>query len=281
MVVAQLMLQKMRDEYFEERVPKSADQRHIMAMFLESEAQANDVIARIEDGEAFSEIAAELSLDDVTKEEEGDLGWLPREVLSLMIDNTVLEEYAFDAEVGVLSPPIFDETKEKSVGYWLIEVISIDDSVEPVEAQVRRMLLGSEQEALDIIAKLEAGEGFAELAAEFSLDAASNAAGGEITVSPDGTTAAFDEYVFGEDVELGVLSPPIRDTEGSSTGGYWLIEVVAIEDDRELDDDNRLVLKNNALNNWVEGLREDPDHVIVNNLDEEKKQWAVLYVIGG
>jgi parvulin-like peptidyl-prolyl isomerase len=281
MAVAQLMLQKMRDEYFEERVPKSADQRHIMAMFLESEAQANDVIARIEDGEAFSEIAAELSLDDVTKEEEGDLGWLPREVLSLMIDNTVLEEYAFDAEVGVLSPPIFDETKEKSVGYWLIEVISIDDSVEPVEAQVRRMLLGSEQEALDIIAKLEAGEGFAELAAEFSLDAASNAAGGEITVSPDGTTAAFDEYVFGEDVELGVLSPPIRDTEGSSTGGYWLIEVVAIEDDRELDDDNRLVLKNNALNNWVEGLREDPDHVIVNNLDEEKKQWAVLYVIGG
>jgi parvulin-like peptidyl-prolyl isomerase len=281
MAVAQLMLQKMRDEYFEERVPKSADQRHIMAMFLESEAQANEVIARIEDGESFSEIAAELSLDDVTKEEEGDLGWLPREVLSLMIDNTVLEEYAFDAEVGVLSPPIFDETKEKSVGYWLIEVISIDDSVEPVEAQVRRMLLGSEQEALDIIAKLEAGEGFAELAAEFSLDAASNAAGGEITVSPDGTTTAFDEYVFGEDVELGVLSPPIRDTEGSSTGGYWLIEVVAIEDDRELDDDNRLILKNNALNNWVEGLRDDPDNVIVNNLDEEKKQWAVLYVIGG
>jgi parvulin-like peptidyl-prolyl isomerase len=281
MVVAQLMLQKMRDEYFEERVPKSADQRHIMAMFLESEAQANEVIARIEEGEGFGELAAELSLDDTTKEAEGDLGWLPRDVLSLLIDSTVLEESAFSAEVGTLSPPIFDETKEKPVGYWLVEVISIDESVEPVEAQVRRMLLGSEQEANDIIAMLEEGEDFAELANEFSLDVASNENGGEITVSPDNTTAAFGDYVFGEDVELGVLSPPIRDTEGSSTGGYWLIEVVDSEEDRELDDENRLILKNDALNKWVESLRDDPDNVIVNHLDEEKIQWAVLYIVGG
>ena len=54
-----------------------------MAMFLESEAQANEVIARIEAGEDFGELAAELSLDDVTKEAEGDLGWCPLGVLPL------------------------------------------------------------------------------------------------------------------------------------------------------------------------------------------------------
>jgi parvulin-like peptidyl-prolyl isomerase len=272
---------KLRDEYFEELVPKYADQRHIMAMFLESEAQANDVIARIEGGESFTDLAAELSLDDVTKEAEGDLGWLPRDLLLMKIDSAVLEESAFSAEVGVLSPPIFDATSEKAVGYWLVEVISIDDSVDPVEAQVRRMLLGSEQEALDIITLLEDGEDFAELAAEFSLDTASNTTGGEITVSPEGTTTAFDDYVFGEDVEPGVLSSPIRDTGGSTMGGYWLIEVVDSEDDRELDEDNRLILKNDALNNWVEGLADDPDNVINNYLDEEKKQWAVEYILGG
>jgi foldase protein PrsA len=143
------------------------------------------------------------------------------------------------------------------------------------------MLLGSEQEALDIITLLEDGEDFAELANEFSLDTAFNTTGGEVTVSPEGTTTAFDDYVFGEDVELGVLSPPIRDTEGSTTGGYWLIEVVDSEDDRELDEDNRLILKNDALNNWVEGLKEDPDNVVFNYLDEEKKQWAVQYILGG
>jgi parvulin-like peptidyl-prolyl isomerase len=281
LATTQLLMRKMRDEYFEERVPTSADQRHIMAMFLESEAQANEVIARIGDGESFSELAADLSLDDVTEEAEGDLGWLPREVLLMKIDSTVLEENAFSAEVGVLSPPIFDEAREKSVGYWLIEVISIDDSVDPVQAQVRRMLLGSEQEALDITARLEAGEDFAELATLYSLDTTSINEGGEITVSPDSSTTAFDDYVFGEGVELGVLSPPIRDTEGTSQGGYWLIEVVESEDNRELDDDNRLILKNDALNNWLESLRDDPDNVINNYLDEEKMSWAVQYVQGG
>lgn len=285
MAVAQLLLQKVRDEYLGEQVPKFADQRHVMAMFLESEAQANEVIAGIEAGESFSELAAELSLDDTTKEAEGDLGWLPQGILPLTVDSDVLEESAFTIEVGTLSQPIPEETKEKAVGYWLVEVISVDNSVEPVQAQVRRMLLGSEQEALDIRARLEAGEDFAELAAEltaeFSLDTTSSTEGGEITVSAGGTTTAFDDYVFGEDVELGVVSPPIRDTEGSTTGGYWLIEVTESEDNREIDDDNRLILKNDALTSWLEGLRDDPDNVITSYLDEEKLNWAVLYVMGG
>jgi parvulin-like peptidyl-prolyl isomerase len=287
LAITQLLLGKVRDEYFEEQVPKFADQRHVMAMFLESEAQANEVIARIEVGESFTELAAELSLDSVTKEAEGDLGWLPQGVLPLKVDSEVLEENAFSIEVGTLSQPIPEETKEKAVGYWLIEVIEIIETDEEgeedgaVQAQVRRMLLGSEQEALDIIARLEAGEDFAELATEYSLDTASSAEGGEITVSPDGTTTAFDEYVFSEDVELGVLSQPIRDTDGSSLGGYWLIEVTESEADREIDDDNRLILKNDALTSWLEELRDDPDNVINNYLDEEKLNWAVQYVLGG
>jgi parvulin-like peptidyl-prolyl isomerase len=287
LAITQLLLQKVRDEYLEEQVPKFADQRHIMAMFLESEAQANEVIARIEAGESFTELAAELSLDDVTKEAEGDLGWLPQGILPLTVDSEVLEENAFTIEVGTLSQPIFEADKTKSVGYWLVEVIEITEADEgdeeggSVEAQVKRMLLGSEQEALDITARLEAGEDFAELAAEYSLDTVSNTTGGEITVSPDTNTAAFDDYVFGEDVELGVLSPPIRDTEVSSTGGYWLIEVTEAEANREIDDDNRLILKNDALNNWLEGLKDDPDNVIDNYLDEDKLYWAVQYVLGG
>ena len=202
-------------------------------------------------------------------------------VLPLVVESTVLEESAFSAEVGVLSQPILEETKTKQVGYWLVEVIEVDDTVDPIKAEVRRILVGSEQEAIDIRDRLEAGEDFAELAAEFSLDTLSNAEGGEITLSPGVSTAAFEDYVFDPEVELGVLSQPIRDAEGSSTGGYWLIKVVASEDNREIDEENRLILKNDTLNNWVEGLRDNPENIIVNNLDEEKKQWAVTYVMGG
>jgi hypothetical protein len=282
--VAEVVLKKVRDEYFEDIVPKYADQRYIMAMFLEGEALANEVIDRIGAGESFGDIAAELSLDQTTKDAAGDLGWRPQGVLPLIIDSDVLEEAAFNAEVGTLSPPIFDETKTRRLGYWLIEVIEMVDTGEEdgtVEAAVLRMLLPSEQMALDITARLEAGEDFIELAAEFSQDSATNTMGGMITVPAGVTTNAFDNYVFDPEVELGVLSPPIRDVEASLQGGYWLIEVTESQTNRKIDEDNRLVLKNGALADWVTGLVEDPDNEIVNNLDEEKTAWAVAYVTGG
>jgi len=279
--VAQLLLEKMRDEYFDQQIPQSAEQRYIMAMFLESEAQVNEVAARLDAGEDFTELAAELSLDDVTKEAEGDLGWRPLGVLPLIVESAILEDSAFNAEVGVLSPPIYEETKTKMVGYWLIEVIEVDDSAEPAEAKLRAMLLGSEQEAVDIRARLEAGEDFAELATEFSLHPTSSADGGEITVFPGGTTDAFDDYVFDPDVEWGVLSPVIKDEKITLEGGYWLIEVTEVDDNRQIDDENRNMLKSDALGQWVEGLRDDPENTLVSYLDEEKKEWAILYVIGG
>ena len=48
-VRAALLIEKLRDEYFEEQVPVYTEQRHIMAMFLESEKQATEIKARIDD----------------------------------------------------------------------------------------------------------------------------------------------------------------------------------------------------------------------------------------
>lgn len=276
-----LLVERLRDEYFDLQVPQSAEQRYIMAMFLESEAQANEVAARLDAGEDFTELAAELSLDDVTKVAEGDLGWRPLGVLPLIVESAILEESAFNIEVGVLSPPIYEETKTKMVGYWLIEVIEVDDSAEPAEAELRVMLLGSEQEANEIIARLEADEDFAELAAEYSRHTTSKEDGGELVVTQDMVTLVFGEFVFDPEVELGTLSPPIRDEEANTEGGYWLILIVDVDDNRQIDDENRDVLKSDALGQWVEGLRDDPDNNIVSYLDEEKKEWAILYVIGG
>ena len=281
LVRTQLIAQRLLDEYFEQQVPTYAEQRYIMAMFLESEAQANEVKARIEAGEDFTTLAGELSLDAVTKGAEGDLGWRPQDVLPLMIESPILEESAFNCEVGVLSQPIYEETKTKAVGYWLIEVISVDDTAEPTEAQVMVMLLGSEQEANDIRARLEAGEDFAELATEFSLHPTSSAEGGKMTLSPGTMTLAFDEFVFDPEVELETLSSPIRDVATNTDGGYWLIKVIEADDNRQIDDENRDMLKNDALNKWVEGLMEDPENKVVSYLDDEKTQWAISYITGG
>ena len=294
---AQMLLERLRDEYFEQQVPMFAGQRHIMAMFLESESQVNEVIARLEVGDAFAELAGELSLDAVCKENEGDLGWRPQSVLPLLIGSPILEENAFSCEVGVLSQPICEETKTKMVGYWLIEVIERSEEaeeeeteaaaaeegeVEEAQATVKVMLLASEEEANEVRAMLEEGEDFATLAEEFSQHDASRENGGDFeVVSADIMTSAFSEFIFDPEVELDNLSQPIRDDEVSTEGGYWLIEVVDIDDNREIEEENRDLLKGDALSKWVEALWDDPDNNIVSYLDEEKKLWAIMHAIGG
>jgi parvulin-like peptidyl-prolyl isomerase len=278
---AALLMNKMRDDYYDEHLPLTADQRHVMAMFLESEAQVNEVAARIEAGEDFGELAAELSLDSATQTADGDLGWFPQDALPLIIDSEAVLDNAFSLEVGVLSPPIYEEGKIKAVGYWLIRVVGIDDSVDPIEAHVWAMLLGSEEEANDIIARIEAGEDFAELAGEYSLDTTSKEDGGEGFVHPGEKTTVFDDYVFGEAVELEILSAPIRDDEATTEGGYWLVEVTESEANRTIDDEIRTMLNTNSVNEWVTAIMADPENVLVDNLDDEKMQWAISYLLGG
>jgi len=276
-VRTQMLVSKLSDEYFDQKVPQFAEQRHIFAMFLESESQVNEVRARLEAGKDFAQLAGELSLDATCKEKKGDLGWRPEGILSQMFATPVLDEYAFNCEVGVLSQPIYDENKTKSVGYWLIKVSERDEGAKT--AKVKVMLLGSEQEANDVRARLEAGGDFAILAKALSQHDASKENGGDFDVSEDTMSSAFNEFVFSS--ELGVLSQPIRDDTVSTKGGYWLLKVADIDNNRQITDEDRDLLKADVLSKWVKALEDDPKNKVESYLDEEKKAWAIWHAIGG
>jgi peptidyl-prolyl cis-trans isomerase SurA len=268
----ELLLRKLRDEYFEQQVPLATRQRHIMAMLLESERQVEEIRVRLEGGETFAELAGELSLDSYSKEQNGDLGWHPEDISPALLGTTVVEEHAFGSEVGALSQPVFDESKIKPVGYWLLRVTEREKTA----AEGQAILLGSEEEAEAVRARLEAGEDFAALAEEFSQHEPSREKGGNMgVVRPDTMSAAFDEFFFDPEVELETLSQPIRDETFITRGGYWLIRVVDEEDGRQVDDNDREFLKAKALNEWVSALRDDPENKLESYLDEEKKAWAV------
>ena len=85
--------------------------------------------------------------------------------LTELLGSSVPGEYAFGSEVGTLSQPRYDQEKSKQVGYWLIKVL---EKQEGTDAQVQAMLLGSEQEAQEVRARLEAGADLATLAKELS-----------------------------------------------------------------------------------------------------------------
>ena len=275
LVRTQMLMERLLGEYFDKQVPTYAEQRHIFAMFLESESQANEVRARLEAGEDFGQLAGELSLDAATKDQKGDLGWRPEGVLPLLLESSIVEEYAFSAEAGVLSQPIYDETKIKPVGYWLVKVVDRDDELK--RAKVKIMLLGSEQEASEVRARLEAGEDFATLAKELSRHADSKEQGGDFDVAEGMVSSTFSDFVFS--AELDVLSQPIRDDRQSTKGGYWLVKVSEIDSNRQVADEDRDLLKNDAFNKWIEGLFDDPANKIESYLDENKKLWAISHVL--
>lgn len=57
-------------------------QVHLSIIMLDSDEAATEAKARIDGGEDFATVAKEVSLDTSSKENGGDLGWLPTELLS-------------------------------------------------------------------------------------------------------------------------------------------------------------------------------------------------------
>jgi len=269
-----MLVDRLNDEYFDQEVSVFAEQRHIMAMFLESESQAKEVGNRLGNGEDFGELAEELSLEGFTQAEKGDLGWHPRGILTDILGTDILEEHAFSAELDVLSGPAHDETRTKGVGYWLIEVLERDE--EEDKAHVQAMLLGSEEEALQVKSRLEAGADFAALVEEFSQDDSSKEEGGDLGwINPGEMSSAFDEFAFNSEVELGKLSEPVKDDTVLTEGGYWLVKVLEKDDNREISDNDRDFLKAKAFNEWVSSLWDDPENEAESNLTNEQKAWAI------
>jgi parvulin-like peptidyl-prolyl isomerase len=275
-----LLVQKLLDEHFDLEVPVTAEQRHIMAMFLESESQAKSTRERLVEGEDFATLASELSLYDTSQDEAGDLGWHPKGILAERFGLSIPEDYAFSAEAGALSQPLFDEERTKNVGYWLAEVLEKDTDESGEIYHIRVMLLGSEEEAQDIRARLEAGEDFATLAEEYSQHSDSKDNGGDLDWLPlEDVIAPLKDFVL--NAEVGTISEPVRDETSTTKGGYWLVKVVAEEDNRQISDEDRSFLKTKALSDWLTSLSEDPANIVESYLDSDKKAWAVDQVLGG
>ncbi len=277
-VRVELLADRLLEEYFDQEVPVSAEQRHMMAMLLEDGSQATEVRAGLDSGEDFGNLAGELSLESLSKSEGGDLGWHPEDALAELLATSVPGDYAFNSGVGVLSQPVYDETVTKEVGYWLVEVLERDDDAGT--AHIQAILLGSEQQAQAVRVRLEAGEDFATLADELSQYGASGSGGDLGWVANGMLGSAVDDFIFS--AELETLSEPIRDDTVTTTGGCWLLKVLDEDGNRELSEEDRDLLKTAALNDWVASLWEDPENEIDDSyLDDEKKLWAVEKAVGG
>jgi peptidyl-prolyl cis-trans isomerase C len=261
-----VLLQDKLDAYFGSQLPATMEQAHILAMLVESQEVAVDLISEIKAGGNFTALAKEYSCNSSV---EGDLGWLPEELMP----NTLIATAAFDLTPGEISQPIYNATATKDVGYWLIEVTGKPDDM----INALAMLLGSESQAEQVKAQLAAGGNFSALAEEYSQHESKTEGGKLDGLKPgDMKSAAFDAVAF--NLTVNEISEPVKDTSVHTTGGYWLVMVVD-RGDHALDDTVKSELTENRFNSSFAEWQ--ANSTIENLLDAGKRAWAINKVLSG
>ncbi len=295
------LLDKKLTDKFDQALPEITEHRAVLAMFLESQSQIDDVLARIGKGETFHDLAESMSLDSTTKNKSGDLGWVARGVIPTILntaDDKSLDDLAFspDTKVNVYTR-MENKTKGKSMGYWVIQVVDIKEvaaatptpaptptpAANNTQVKINVMLLGSQELALEMKKQLENGADFASLAKTHSQyeNAAEN--GGILDYIAAGTLSdAVDAVLFPEDaakrLQNGQITDPIQDTSYSTKGGFWLAQVTGIEN-KTLDGDNRTTLTSIDKQAWRNQIWLDNSDKIVDLFDQVKIEYATVQAI--
>jgi hypothetical protein len=145
--------------------------------------------------------------------------------------------------------------------------------VPSADTQVRARLIQveTEEEALEVIGRLEAGEEFAALAEELSLDETTKEEGGETDWLLRGEMEeSVEEFLF--TAEVGTRSEPL-----AITNGYFVAEVLEREDERELTESQTEVVANDIFEGWIAAATANIE--VVRSLEAEDQVEALTNVL--
>jgi parvulin-like peptidyl-prolyl isomerase len=137
----------------------------------------------------------------------------------------------------------------QALRFKLRESVTSEISDQGPFVHARHILVATEVEAQDILAALNAGESFSELARAVSIDTGSGASGGNLDWAPATTyVKPFQDAVVSG--EIGAFLGPVE-----SEFGFHIIQVIARED-RELDKDQVEQAKDSAFQTFLNELKE-------------------------
>jgi peptidyl-prolyl cis-trans isomerase SurA len=223
-------------------------------------AEANDIIARINDGAEFAALAIRFS-DAQNALDGGALGWLKGEQLPTLYTEAVAE-----MQTGEVSKPIRAQSS-----FHIVKVNDMRSAIQRSEVNqvlVRHILITpneiiddqtAKQRLEDALEKINAGEEFGELAKLLSDDPGSANSGGEMDWSGPGTFVEEFEKVV-DATEIGAISQPFK-----SRFGWHIVQVMdrrVYDNTEDLKETNCVIkIRNSKMEEetqlWIQRLRDE------------------------
>ena len=120
-----ILTQRLRDQVTQ-NVTGNMPQVHARHILVATEAEANDILTRLQAGEEFEVLATTYSRDVTTRDTGGDLGWFTQEELL----EPSLAEVAFSLEPGQIAGPV-----PTRLGYHILQTLGKEARPVPVEQQ--------------------------------------------------------------------------------------------------------------------------------------------------
>jgi parvulin-like peptidyl-prolyl isomerase len=269
--------QKLLSDYFARQYPASVEQARVQALVVESAQIAENITQQFKKGETFTILAKTYGIEKVTKEKGGELGWLPKGMIAQVLgisDAGILEKNVFSLNAGEISKPIYDPDIVKGTGYWVVKVEEKTD----IACHMRVILVGTAEEAADVVKKLAAGADFATLAKQVSQDASKDDGGDKGWINkytPDPNLTLLIDTAF--NTPANTVAAPIHDMAIETKGGYWVIRAAEKEANRAVDKDTRDRLVGNAFNKWLD--EQQPKVKIQELITKEQQTWAINRVL--
>lgn len=134
----------------------------------------------------------------------------------------------------------------------------VTEDLKPFEDQVwaRHILVATEEEANSVLDRLTAGEDFAVLAAELSLDSGSATSGGDLGWFGTGRMVAeFEEAAFA--LEEGEISQPVK-----TTNGWHIIQSIG-KGNNALNATEFENFKQTTYAKWITSIRESRNDIVI------------------
>jgi peptidyl-prolyl cis-trans isomerase C len=153
------------------------------------------------------------------------------------------------AERGETYESAWHEVRAGLIGMLMTDQIiaGVPQTTEHVHA--RHILVDTPEEAQSILAQLQSGADFAAQAQQYSQDASTKDAGGDLGFFPRGILMApeVEEAAF-------ALQPGQFSDVVATSLGYHIVQVIERDPARQVSPENLRLLQDRALQEWVEGL---------------------------